>query len=217
MKNGVLKFIEKTFFRIKLISYSFNIFNQFYKGFKVLNYVNPCVVFFGSSEIHSDNYYYIKSRELARELASKTFTILTDAEGGIMEAANRGAKESYGFSMGCNIELEPKQKVNTYVDKYISVKYDFVKKEILRKYSCAFIFFPGGYGTLNHFFEILTLIKTKKTKKIPIILFGTQFYSNLLNHLKNMLENNIITQEEFQLFFLTDDVEEAINKIQESL
>lgn len=217
MKNKAYNFLENSFFRFKLISYTISIYNQFYIGFKEFNYLNHSVVFFGSSKINSDNNYYIKARELARELALMDITIITGAKDGIMEAANRGAKEGLGFSLGCNIELEHKHKVNLYLDKYICIKYLFVRNELFRKYSCAFIFFPGGYGTLNHLFEILTLIQTKKTKKIPIILFGTQFYSNLIYQLKNMLENNIITQEEFQLFFLTDDVKEVINKIDESL
>lgn len=217
MMNKVFNFFENSFFRFKLISYVISIYNQFYTGFKEFNYLNHSVVFFGSSTIKSDNNYYIKARELARKLALKDIAIITGAEDGIMEAANRGAKEGHGFSLGCNIELEHKNKVNLYLDKYICIKYFFVRNELFRKYSCAFIFFPGGYGTLNHLFEILALIQTKKTKKIPIILFGTQFYSNLSYHLQKMLENNIITQEEFELFILTDDVKEAIDKIDESL
>ncbi len=191
--------------KIKL--FFLNFLNQFYVGFKPFQFKGPCITFFGSSRIQFDNKYYIAAREIARELASNNFSIITEAGDGIMEAANRGASEVFGDSIGCNSTSKYKQKINPFVDKYIQIKFS-LRKDFLIKYSYGFIFFPGDSGTLDFFYRLIELLQTKKVKNFPVILFGTYFFSDLL---KKMTDDEIAFFEMSKYFFITDDTQEAVN------
>jgi uncharacterized protein (TIGR00730 family) len=132
-----------------------------------------------------------------------------------MEAANRGAKEVGGRSVGCNIQLPKEQHPNPYLDKWVSIRYFFIRKTLLIKYSFAFIVLPGGFGTLDEYFESLTLIQTKKIKEFPIIVFAKDFHQELEQHIEKMRANGTISEEDLSLFLITDSIEEAIKLIKE--
>ncbi len=139
---------------------------------------------------------------------------MTGGGPGIMEAANRGAKDVDGLSIGCNIVLPKEQIHNAYLDTFVTLDYFFVRKELLRKYSFAFIVMPGGFGTLDEFFEALTLVQTHKTEKFPIVIMGVDFHKSLIEHIVKMAQEQTINQEDLQLILFTDSVEEAVNHIQ---
>lgn len=188
---------------------------QFIKGFRALHFSGPCVTFFGSARFAEDHQYYALTQRLAGEIAKLGFTIMTGGGPGLMEAANRGAKEVGGKSVGCNIVLPFEQKPNPYLDKWVSIRYFFVRKTLLIKYSFAFFVLPGGFGTLDEFFEALTLIQTKKISQFPIIVFGKKFHHELINYINTMTTNGTISKEDVHLFLITDSVDEAINFVKE--
>lgn len=201
--------------RWKELRYAFSVVFQFIKGFRGLHFNGPCVTFFGSARFDENHDYYQQAREMAAEVSKLGFTIMTGGGGGIMEAANRGAKDVNGKSIGCNIVLPHEQKPNPYLDKYVTIEYFFVRKELLRKYSQAFVVFPGGFGTLDEFFETITLIQTGKTEHFPIIVIGKSFYRFLVEHMKNMVNEGTISPEDLKLVIVTDDIQEAISHIHE--
>ena len=143
------------------------------KGFRALHFVGPCITVFGSARFSQDHKYYKMTRMAAAELAKLGFTILTGGGPGLMEAANRGAKDVGGKSVGCNIQLPKEQMPNQYLDKWVNIKLFFVRKILLVKYSYAFVVMPGGFGTMDEFFEALTLIQTRKIKDFPVFVMGT--------------------------------------------
>lgn len=199
--------------RWKEFRYAFSVVFQFIKGFRGLHFNGPCVTFFGSARFDEDHAYYQLARTLAGEVSGLGFTIMTGGGGGIMEAANRGAKDRGGKSVGCNIVLPHEQKPNPYLDKYVTIEYFFVRKELLRKYSQAFIVFPGGFGTLDEFFETITLIQTQKTAHFPVIIIGTEFHKHLLEHLRLMVSEGTIGEKDVRLVLFTDNLQEAIEHI----
>ncbi len=138
---------------------------------------------------------------------------MTGGGPGIMEAANRGAKDVGGLSIGCNIVLEHEQSHNNYLDHFVTLNYFFVRKELLRKYSFAFIVMPGGFGTLDEFFEALTLVQTRKSEKFPIVIMGIEFHKNLTEHINKMAVEQTINESDLQLILFTDSIEEAVNHI----
>jgi uncharacterized protein (TIGR00730 family) len=200
--------------RWKELSYTFGVLLQFIKGFRALHFAGPCITFFGSARLPEKHPYYIKTRELAAEISKMGFTIMTGGGPGIMEAANRGAKDANGRSIGCNIVLPTEQKPNPYLDKFVYIDYFFVRKELLRKYSCAFIVMPGGFGTMDEFFETLTLIQTKKTENFPLILFGVDFYKDLISQFDKMKAVEAISEEELKYVLFTDSIDEAKSHIE---
>jgi uncharacterized protein (TIGR00730 family) len=141
------------------------------------------------------------------------FTILTGGGPGIMEAANRGAKDVGGKSIGCNIVLPHEQKPNPYLDRWVDFKYFFVRKTLLIKYSYAFVICPGGFGTLDEFFEAITLIQTGKISKFPVVIFNQGFHTHLFSHIEKMIEEKTISAEDKKMYLITDDVDEAIEFI----
>lgn len=197
------------------LRYAFSVVFQFIKGFRGLHFNGPCVTFFGSARFNEDHEYYQQAREMAAEISKLGFTIMTGGGSGIMEAANRGAKDANGKSIGCNIVLPHEQKPNRFLDKYVTIEYFFVRKELLRKYSQAFVVFPGGFGTLDEFFETITLIQTGKTEHFPIIVIGKHFHQNLIDHLKRMVAEQTISAEDLKLVLVTDDLTEALSHISE--
>ncbi|MCT1531417.1 TIGR00730 family Rossman fold protein [Sphingobacterium daejeonense] len=191
------------------LKYAFGVVFQFMKGFRTLHFVGPCVTVFGSARFGEDHPYYIQAREISAKLAEQGFTIMTGGGPGIMEAANRGAKDVNGASVGCNIVLPHEQKHNPYMDKFVNIDYFFVRKELLRKYSFAFVIMPGGFGTLDEFFETLTLIQTKKISQFPIVVMGMDFHQNIKEHVDRMIIEKTISPEDQDLLLFTDDIQEA--------
>ncbi len=189
---------------------------EFIKGFRAFHFCGPSVTVFGSARFKSDNKYYIMARELGNRLAEIGFTVMTGGGPGIMEAANRGAKEAGGRSVGANIILPFEQKPNPYLDKYVDFKYFFVRKVLLMKYSYAFVVMPGGAGTMDELFETLTLVQTKKISDFPVVIMGKDYWKNLIELLEDFVKNGTISADDMKLFLLTDSIEEAVSHIEQN-
>ncbi|MCS6875043.1 MAG: TIGR00730 family Rossman fold protein [Acidobacteriota bacterium] len=188
---------------------------EFLRVFRVLHFVGPCVTVFGSARFCEGHKYYEIARKIGAELAKIGFTVMTGGGPGLMEAANRGAKEAGGISVGCNILLPFEQKPNSYLDHWLTVRYFFVRKVALVKYSYAFVVMPGGFGTLDELFEALTLIQTRKILDFPVVAFDTQYWHHLRELLKDMAKAKSISEEDLKLLLITDSIEEAISHISE--
>lgn len=196
------------------LSFAWRVFWQFIKGFRTLHFVGPCITVFGSARFQEGHPYYEQAREFGKRIAGLGFTTMTGGGPGIMEAANRGAFENGGISVGCNIQLPFEQQPNKYLNKSITFEHFFVRKVLLVKYSYAFIIMPGGFGTMDEFFETLTLVQTKSITQFPIVLFGKDYYSSLWNYAEFMAQQGTISREDMKLVLLTDDIDEAIQHIQ---
>ena len=190
---------------------------EFIKGFRALHFSGPCVTIFGSARFKEDSPYYQLTRTFSAEVAKLGFTILTGGGPGLMEAANRGAKDVGGRSVGCNIVLPMEQQPNPYLDKWVSMKHFFVRKTLLIKYSYAFVIMPGGFGTLDELFEAMTLIQTKKINDFPVIIFSKDFHEELVEHIEKMKQVKTISEEDLQLFLVTDSIEEGIGHIKDCI
>ncbi len=199
--------------RIYELGFAWTIFWQFIKGFRTMHFVGPCITVFGSARFEETNPYYIAARAFGKKIAEMGFTTLTGGGPGIMEAANRGAFENGGNSVGCNIRLPFEQHPNPYVQTSVTFNYFFIRKVILVKYSYAFIILPGGFGTMDEFYETLTLVQTKIINDFPIVLFGKDYYKPLFDHLQVMVEKGTISAEDLNLVLLTDDIEDATQHI----
>ncbi len=210
-----IKFLEGPQDRLKDFKYALSVFFEFIKGFRALHFVGPCITVFGSARFKEDHEYYQQARKLSGEIAKLGFTIMTGGGPGIMEAANRGAKDVGGKSVGCNIVLPHEQKRNPYLDKWVDIKYFFLRKTLLIKYSYAFIVMPGGFGTLDEFFEALTLVQTKKINTFPIIIFDKDFYKKILEHTNRMCEVGTISAADERLYFVTNSIDDTIAYIKE--
>jgi uncharacterized protein (TIGR00730 family) len=184
------------------------------RGFRALHFVGPCVTVFGSARFREDHPYYALAREVGRRLARMGFTVMTGGGPGIMEAANRGAKDEGGFSVGCNIELPVEQRLNPYVDRSVTFRHFFVRKLMLVKYSYAFVVMPGGVGTMDELFEALTLIQTKKIADFPLVLMDRAYWRLLLELLEAMVAAGTISREDLSLLLVTDSVHEAMKHIE---
>lgn len=183
---------------------------EFITGFRKLHFVGPCVTVFGSARFEEDNPYYMKARQVGRTAARLGFTVMTGGGPGIMEAANRGADEVGGKSIGCNIQLPFEQEANQYLDEWIDFRYFFVRKVMLVKYSYGFVIMPGGFGTMDEFFETLTLIQTDKIGDFPMILMGKEYWADVLDFIHDdMIDDGTISPEDTELFCVTDSVEEV--------
>ena len=187
-------------------------FLEFLRGFESLDFEGPCVTVFGSARFKEGHPYYELARKLGRRLAQAGFAVMTGGGPGVMEAANRGAKEAAGLSLGCNIELPMEQKPNPYLDKFIEFEHFFVRKVMLVKYSTAFVVMPGGFGTLDEAFEVITLMQTGKLESFPVVALGGDFWSNLGAFVQEtMLAEGTISQKDLHLIKLATNVEEAIS------
>jgi uncharacterized protein (TIGR00730 family) len=189
------------------------VMRDFLRGFRVLHFVGPCVTVFGSARIKPGDPNYELARQMGAAIARLGFTVMTGGGPGIMEAANRGAKEAGGRSVGCNIELPFEQAPNRYLDRCVTLYYFFVRKVLLIKYSYAFVVMPGGAGTLDELFEALTLIQTGKIKNFPIVIIGTEYWRELLALIEKMARLGMINAEDVRLVYATDSVESAIEHI----
>jgi uncharacterized protein (TIGR00730 family) len=190
------------------------IMGEFVNGFDTLATLGAAVTVFGSARVREDDPMYQATVDLSKQLANEGFAIISGGGPGIMEAANRGAKEAGGISIGCNIELPFEQGTNAYVDISINFHYFFVRKTMFMKYSEAFVIFPGGFGTMDELFEALTLIQTGKVRNFPLILFGSAYWQGLLSWIKStMLAEGKVSPEDLKLLIVTDSVEEACRLI----
>jgi uncharacterized protein (TIGR00730 family) len=187
---------------------------DFIAGFRTLHFVGPCVAVFGSARYDQTHPYYALGREVGRGLAGLGFTVMTGGGPGLMEAVNRGAKEAGGRSVGCNIALPAEQAPNSYLDRWVTCRYFFIRKVLLFKYSYAFIGLPGGLGTLDELFEALTLIQTGKVEAFPVVLIGTAYWRPLQDLLRHFAMERTIDATDFDLLLVTDSVEEALDHIQ---
>jgi hypothetical protein len=195
------------------LGFAWRVFKQFIQGFRTLHFVGPCITVFGSSRFKEDHPYYITARKFGKQIAAMGLTTMTGGGPGIMEAANRGAFENNGSSVGCNIQLPFEQKPNPYVHKSITFEHFFVRKTLLLKYSYAFIIMPGGVGTMDEFFETLTLIQTKTIGQFPVVLYGKEYYQPLIDYMQHMAHQKTISSEDMQLVLLTDSIDEAMQHI----
>jgi uncharacterized protein (TIGR00730 family) len=191
------------------------IFGELIHGFRSLHFVGPCVTVFGSARFPAVHPYYALTREVGARIAQAKFTVMTGGGPGLMEAANRGAKEANGISVGCNIVLPQEQKPNSYLDKWVEFRYFFVRKLMLVKYSYGFVAAPGGFGTLDELFEVATLIQTGKIKNFPVVLLGVDYWSPLLAFLReSLLMNAAIDTQDLDELLVTDSPSEAVSFIQ---
>lgn len=195
----------------------FKIMSEFVEGFEKLSDIGPCISIFGSARTKESNPYYKDTVDLACKLTKKGYGIITGGGPGIMEAANRGAKKGGGASVGLNIDLPFEQTPNKYIDpdKSIDFNYFFVRKVMFVKYAQAFVIIPGGVGTLDELFETITLIQTEKIQNIPIILYGSEYWSGLLKWLKEIVleKEHCINKKDLNNFILTDDLDSVIEII----
>jgi uncharacterized protein (TIGR00730 family) len=215
MNKSEIHFLEGPQSRWKELKFAFQTMAELIRGFRALHFVGPCITVFGSARFKEGHPYYELTRKVSAEFAKLGFTILTGGGPGLMEAANRGAKDVGGRSVGCNILLNTEQRPNAYLDKWVTMKHFFLRKVLLVKYSFAFVVMPGGYGTMDEFFEALTLIETHKIKDFPIIIFGKEFHHQLIAHIEVMKNNTTINELDARLFLVTDDIDAAVKLIRE--
>ncbi len=211
-----IKFLEGPQSRWEEFKFTIKVLFEFIKGFRALHFVGPCVTVFGSARFKAGDSYYENTVLLSGKIAELGFTIMTGGGPGIMEAANKGAKIVGGKSVGCNIVLPMEQHQNPYLDKWVNIKYFFVRKTLLLKYSYAFVVMPGGFGTLDEYFEAITLIQTKKISEFPVVIFGKEFHKELINHIEIMKTNLTISPSDINLYLVTDSVDEAIAYIKKN-
>ncbi|HEX7756577.1 MAG TPA: TIGR00730 family Rossman fold protein [Niabella sp.] len=197
------------------LGFAIHVLGQFLKGFRTLHFVGPCITVFGSARFKEDHPYYKSAEAFGKRIAGLGFTTLTGGGPGIMEAANRGAFEAGGESVGCNIKLPFEQHYNKYLSTSVTLDHFFVRKVLLIKYSYAFIIMPGGFGTMDEFFETITLIQTKTITQFPIVLFGKEFYKDLMIAIEDMAAQGTISKEDMDLVLLTDDIDEAMHHIRQ--
>lgn len=184
---------------------------EFIRGFRRLHFVGPCVTVFGSARWPEGHRYYEMSRAVGGALSRAGFTVMTGGGPGVMEGANRGAREAGGASVGCNIKLPHEQEPNPYLDTFIEFRYFFVRKVMLVKYSYAFVVLPGGFGTLDEVFETLTLVQTGKIRNFPIVLMGVDYWTPMVEYLRGtLLEAGAIGAEDLRLLRMTDSVDDAV-------
>lgn len=211
---------EEAFFagpqtRWKEFKFVIKVILEFIRGFRMLHFVGPCVTVFGSARFEENDKFYQLAVRVGERVSKMGFAVMTGGGPGIMEAANRGAKNVGGKSIGCNIILPFEQHPNPYLDKWMDFKYFFVRKVLLSKYSYAFVVMPGGFGTLDEFFEALTLIQTKVMRRFPVVLMCSDFHEHLYEYVQHLAEYGTINKEDLDLFLLTnsvDEMEEHIRK-----
>ena len=207
------KFLSGPTSRWKEFTSVLSIGAAFIKGFRHLHFVGPCITVFGSARTRENQPYYQAAVQFGEQIAKKGFGVMTGGGPGIMEAANRGARNVGGKSIGVNIELPMEQQPNPYLDISIDIEQFYVRKVMLLKYSYAFIVLPGGFGTLDELFETITLIQTKKTKRFPIVLYGKAYWERMLGFIEVMEQEGTISEADKSLYLVTDSVEEGLDHV----
>lgn len=193
--------------------FAWKVFKEFIKGFRKLYFIGPGITVFGSARFKEDHPYYTAAREFGKRIAQLHFTTITGGGPGIMEAANRGAYENKGRSVGINIILPHEQHENPYLTESVTYSHFFTRKVMLLKYSHAFIIMPGGFGTMDEFFETITLIQTNTINNFPIVLFGKKYYQNLMDTIHEMVAQGTIAPQDLRLVLFTDSIDEAMMHI----
>ena len=206
-------FLEGPHSRGSEFLFSIHVFREFIRGFRNLHFVGPCVTVFGSARFPDSHPYYSLARKLVQKLAEAGFAVMTGGGPGIMEAANRGAKEGNGVSVGCNIKLPVEQEPNRYLDRWVTFDHFFVRKVLLFKYSYAFVIMPGGLGTTDELFEALTLIQTGKIAHFPIIIRGKEYWRDIAEQMKKMVDAGTASANDLGLLYFTDSIDEAMDVI----
>jgi len=208
------KFLEGPHSRGMELLRAFGIFLECLRGFRKLHFIGPCVTVFGSARFGDGHRYYEMARALGRAIAGLGFTTMTGGGPGIMEAANRGAKDGGGKSVGCNITLPMEQKPNGYLDRWVEFRYFMIRKFMLAKYSYGFVAMPGGFGTLDELFGVLTLIQTRKMRNYPVVLMGLDYWAPLKAFVEtNLISAQSISPQDAALILYTDSPEEAARHI----
>lgn len=194
----------------------FRIMGEFVEGFDTLPECLPAVTVYGSARLHEHDPYYERSRRLGALLAERGYSVITGGGPGAMEAANRGAFDRGGKSVGLNVALSREQVPNPYTTRHLHFRYFFVRKVMLVKYSSAFYFLPGGFGTLDELFECLTLIQTHKVEPFPLVLIGTEFWGGMVGWLKDqVLRRGLVSESDLNLFQVTDDIEQSVRLLED--
>lgn len=213
INNRLEEYLEGPKSRGTELRFAFDVFTQIIRAVRKLHFIGPCITVFGSARFKEGHKYYEAAREFGKRIAEMGFTTITGGGPGIMEAANRGAFENGGYSVGCNIELPFEQKPNPYMHKWFTFRHFFVRKTLLIKYSYAFIIMPGGFGTMDEFFETLTQVQTKTISQFPIVLYGKEYYQPLMDYMIFLAKEATIGEADLKLVMLTDDMDEAIDHI----
>jgi uncharacterized protein (TIGR00730 family) len=208
-KRTEREFLSGPHSRFREFTFVVRVMLEFIRGFRVLHFVGPCITVFGSARFKEDHPHYDLARSVGARLADMGFTVMTGGGPGIMEAANRGAKEAGGTSIGLNIELPFEQHSNPWLDVMVTFEHFFVRKVMLVKYSLGFVVMPGGFGTMDELFEAITLIQTKKIANFPIVLMGKEYYSEIVDTIRNrMVTEGTISKDDLDLFLVTDSIDE---------
>jgi uncharacterized protein (TIGR00730 family) len=216
VRKAVLKFVSGPQSRFRDLLMSLRAFCEMIVAFRYLHFVGPCVTVFGSARFGESHPYYQLARRVGEEIAMAGFTVMTGGGPGIMEAANRGARDVGGRSVGCNILLPMEQQPNPYLDVYVDFRYFFIRKLMLAKYSYAFVAMPGGLGTLDELFEIATLVQTRKVEEFPMILVGSEFWNPLLMYLRDtMAAEGTLSTADVDRFHVIDSPEEIAALVSE--
>lgn len=203
--------------RLRELMLSWRVLTELIRGFRRLHFVGPCVTVFGSARFPDSHPHYQLGRAIGKAISISGFTVMTGGGPGIMEAANRGAKDAGGRSVGCNIVLPMEQKPNPYLDTFVDFRYFFVRKLMLAKYSYAFVALPGGFGTLDELFEIATLVQTGKAENFPIILAGTEYWRPMMDFLRqSLVKSGAASAEDVDRFVLSDSPEEIATIISDA-
>lgn len=207
-------FLEGPRSRAKEFFFSLKVLIEFIRGFRILHFAGPCIAVFGSARVQPGSDYYELGRKTGAGIARLGFAVMTGGGPGIMEAANRGAKEAGGKSVGCNISLPREQTANKYLDLQFNCKYFFVRKVLMFKYSYGFVILPGGIGTLDEFSEALTLIQTHKILNFPLVLMNRGYWEPLMPMFHKMIQSYMIAPTDLQYILLTDSIDEAMEHLQ---
>jgi len=198
------------------LGFALDVFRELMRGLRALHFVGPCVTVFGSARFDASHAYYDLARRAGAELAAAGFTVMTGGGPGVMEAANRGAREAGGRSVGCNIVLPIEQQPNPYLDHFVECRYFFIRKLLLAKYSYAFIAAPGGYGTLDELTEVLVLIQTGKMKSFPVVLLGRDYWKGLVDFFRDtLIAQATISADDLDRIVITDDPKAAVDAIRD--
>lgn len=215
LQKSESRFLQGPRSRFKEFIFTLKVQYNFISAFRKMHFIGPCVTVFGSARFPPDSKHYQNAEKIGAALSKLGFTVMTGGGPGVMEAANKGAYEAGGYSVGINIILPFEQLPNPYLHKWINIPYFFVRKFLLIKYSYAFVVMPGGMGTLDELFEAITLIQTKMIQNFPIVIFDSEYHKELCHHIKLMEENESISSEDLKLLFITDSAEEVVAHIKE--